>query len=188
MERRSRSALDRGSRLFKLLGDLVDLVGIEPTTSSMPWKRAPSCATGPRWGHYRLSLAEGLKYSRRPSADSQREQIRARRQFSWVLPNACEMIGTGTRRSSAMKYRIAIWAGVGLLVAAGWALYALATKPPALSLSDPLWPLVRLTCPIAILGSSYPISLYSALLANAATYALAGLMVETLRQRLHPAK
>ena len=32
----------------KLLRDLVDLVGIEPTTSSMPWKRAPSCATGPR--------------------------------------------------------------------------------------------------------------------------------------------
>jgi hypothetical protein len=31
----------------KPLRDLVDLVGIEPTTSSMPWKRAPSCATGP---------------------------------------------------------------------------------------------------------------------------------------------
>ena len=30
---------------------LVDLIGIEPMTSSMPWKRAPSCATGP--------LAEG---------------------------------------------------------------------------------------------------------------------------------
>jgi hypothetical protein len=27
---------------------LVDLVGIEPTTSSMPWKRAPNCATGPQ--------------------------------------------------------------------------------------------------------------------------------------------
>jgi hypothetical protein len=26
----------------------VDLIGIEPMTSSMPWKRAPSCATGPR--------------------------------------------------------------------------------------------------------------------------------------------
>jgi hypothetical protein len=26
---------------------LVDLIGIEPMTSSMPWKRAPSCATGP---------------------------------------------------------------------------------------------------------------------------------------------
>jgi hypothetical protein len=28
-------------------GFLVDLIGIEPMTSSMPWKRAPSCATGP---------------------------------------------------------------------------------------------------------------------------------------------
>ena len=28
-------------------GNLVDLAGIEPATSSMPWKRAPSCATGP---------------------------------------------------------------------------------------------------------------------------------------------
>jgi hypothetical protein len=44
---------------------LVDLVGIEPTTSSMPWKRAPSCATGPLFGgHYELSVADGLKYSR----------------------------------------------------------------------------------------------------------------------------
>ena len=29
---------------------LVDLIGIEPMTSSMPWKRAPSCATGPHIG------------------------------------------------------------------------------------------------------------------------------------------
>src|SRR5580700_8249466 len=40
------------SRFFyesaKLLGLLVDLIGIEPMTSSMPWKRAPSCATGPQ--------------------------------------------------------------------------------------------------------------------------------------------
>jgi hypothetical protein len=28
--------------------ELVDLVGFEPTTSSMPWKRAPNCAIGPR--------------------------------------------------------------------------------------------------------------------------------------------
>ena len=26
----------------------MDLIGIEPMTSSMPWKRAPSCATGPQ--------------------------------------------------------------------------------------------------------------------------------------------
>src|ERR1017187_6611545 len=30
-----------------MIEKMVDLVGIEPTTSSMPWKRAPSCATGP---------------------------------------------------------------------------------------------------------------------------------------------
>jgi hypothetical protein len=29
---------------------VVDLIGIEPMTSSMPWKRAPSCATGPLLG------------------------------------------------------------------------------------------------------------------------------------------
>ena len=87
-----------------------------------------------------------------------------------------------------MKHRIAIWAIAGFLVASGWALYALASAPPALGLGDPLLSLVRLSCPIAILGSSYPIGLYSVLLANAATYALAGLIVETFRQRLHPAK
>ena len=33
-----------------MIENMVDLVGIEPTTSSMPWKRAPSCATGPLFG------------------------------------------------------------------------------------------------------------------------------------------
>jgi hypothetical protein len=47
-----------------LLEDLVDLVGIEPTTSSMPWKRAPNCATGPTReslfseGYFLLSFTE----------------------------------------------------------------------------------------------------------------------------------
>jgi hypothetical protein len=86
-----------------------------------------------------------------------------------------------------MKNRIAIWAGVGFLVAGAWAFYALAMKPEAMTFSDPIMPLVRLTCPIALL-SFYPIRLYWALLANAATYALASLVVEALRQRLHPAR
>ena len=34
----------------------MDLVGIEPTTSSMPWKRAPSCATGPHFGRSTTSI------------------------------------------------------------------------------------------------------------------------------------
>ena len=87
-----------------------------------------------------------------------------------------------------MKLRIGMWAFAGFFVAGCWALYALASTPPALASGDPILPLVRVTCPIAILGSAYPISVYSALLANAATYGLAGLLVETLRRRLHPAK
>ena len=86
-----------------------------------------------------------------------------------------------------MKYRIAMWAGAGFLVAGCWALYALASTPPAFTSGDPLLTLVPLTCPIALL-SSYPIRLYWVLLANAAAYALVGLIIETLRQRLNHAR
>src|SRR5579885_1919897 len=34
-------------KICKCLSCLVDLEGFEPSTSSMPWKRAPNCATGP---------------------------------------------------------------------------------------------------------------------------------------------
>jgi hypothetical protein len=83
-----------------------------------------------------------------------------------------------------MKYRIAMWAAAGFVVASGWAVYFLAaskdrpTKPIVSTL-------VGLTCPVAIVGSHYPVSLYSALAANVATYALVGLMVETLRRQLN---
>jgi hypothetical protein len=78
-----------------------------------------------------------------------------------------------------MKYRILMWAGAGFLIAACWALYAF----PTITSSDPLIPLIRLTCPVTLLNS-HPISLLGVLLANAATYALIGLAVEALRQRV----
>jgi hypothetical protein len=89
-----------------------------------------------------------------------------------------------------VKYRIGIWAGAGLLVAGCWALYAFASTPPALTSGDPRLALVELTCPV-VLASFYfhvGVSLYWSLVANAATYGLIGLMVESLRQRLHPAR
>jgi hypothetical protein len=83
-----------------------------------------------------------------------------------------------------MKYRIAIWAAAGFLVASGWAVYFLVA-----SKDHPTEPivstLVRLTCPVAIIGSHYPVSLYLALVANVATYALIGRAVETLRRQLN---
>ena len=48
---------------------MVDLVGIEPTTSSMPWKRAPNCATGPQRGETSLFSLTGQKSSNETGAE-----------------------------------------------------------------------------------------------------------------------
>ncbi len=45
--------------------DLVDLDGFEPSTSSMPWKRAPNCATGPRLQVLRPENSTAKYYSTR---------------------------------------------------------------------------------------------------------------------------
>lgn len=86
-----------------------------------------------------------------------------------------------------MKYRIALWAGVGFLVAAGWAFYAFASAPPAMTSGDPIVSFVEITCPVvfASIHFHFALGLYWSLLANAATYGLIGLIVETLRQQLH---
>jgi ABC-type spermidine/putrescine transport system permease subunit II len=83
-----------------------------------------------------------------------------------------------------MKYRIAIWAIVGFLVAGFWALFAIETSSERMR---EVWTLVCITCPIAIAGMHYAIGLYETLAANVVTYALVGLIVETLRTRLHHA-
>jgi hypothetical protein len=82
-----------------------------------------------------------------------------------------------------MKYRIAMWASAGFLVAGFWAVYAFATMPMTPFTQPEIMILVRLTCPIALI-SSHPLSLYSVLLANAATYGMVGLIVEALRPKL----
>jgi hypothetical protein len=74
-----------------------------------------------------------------------------------------------------MKLRIAMWAGVGALVVVLWNLYL-----PAMS-SAIGWTLLCLTCPIA-LARHYALSFYLVFLMNAATYALVGTVVETMRR------
>jgi hypothetical protein len=83
-----------------------------------------------------------------------------------------------------MKYRIAIWAAVGFLVASGWAVYFLVRNKDLL-IEPIVSTLIRLTCPVAIVGFHYPVSVYATLAANVATYALIGLVVETLRRQLN---
>jgi hypothetical protein len=86
-----------------------------------------------------------------------------------------------------MRYRIAIWAIAGLLVAGFWALFAFATFPSIDSVRD-AWVLITVTCPVALLGMHHAVSLYEVLAANATTYALIGLIVEILRRQLHHAQ
>ena len=87
-----------------------------------------------------------------------------------------------------MKYRIAIWAAVGFLVADSWALFAVATFPSTSGRMRDVWTLISVTCPVAMAGRHYPITLYVALAANAVTYALFGLIAESLRHPVHHAK
>ena len=83
-----------------------------------------------------------------------------------------------------MKYRVAFWAAVGLLVASGWAIYFF-LKAKDLPIEPMVSALLRLTCPIAVVGMHYPLSIYSSLAANVATYTLVGLVVEILRRQLN---
>jgi hypothetical protein len=87
-----------------------------------------------------------------------------------------------------MSYKIGLWAGAGFLVAAGWAVYAFLTQPPALTALDPILPLVQITCPIAYLSLhfNFGVSLYGCLAANAVTYALIGIAFEALRGKYRP--
>jgi hypothetical protein len=86
-----------------------------------------------------------------------------------------------------MKTRIAVWACMGFLAAGLWGLYfANADK------GKPIGPLVdtlaRLTQPVAAVIAScvhLPVGLHTFLWMNAATYALVGLLVETVRRQLN---
>lgn len=89
-----------------------------------------------------------------------------------------------------MKLRIAIWAGVGFLVAVGWALYASSSFPSPITRSEPVvWNLALFTQPIVLAGFRFHfgVGIYWVLLANTVTYGLIGLIIETVRQKLHHA-
>jgi hypothetical protein len=81
-----------------------------------------------------------------------------------------------------MKNRIAGWAAAGFVVADGWAVYFLMRSKDN-AIEPIVSALIRITCPIAIVGAHHPISLYWALVANISTYALVGLVVETLQRQ-----
>lgn len=93
----------------------------------------------------------------------------------------CLLAGPG------MKQRIAMWAGGGVVVMSFWAIYFLVTtRIPMAPRESIAWALARLTCPV-MLASFYfhfPVGIFWAFLANALSYAVVGLIVESLRRKL----
>jgi hypothetical protein len=88
-------------------------------------------------------------------------------------------------KGSGMKSRTAIWAAVGALVVVAWRVYISATLSNPLDTGGVGRALVFLTCPIALASQHHPQGFYFVLIANAATYALAAVVVETTRRCNH---
>ena len=82
-----------------------------------------------------------------------------------------------------MKNRVALWGSAGFAVSLSWFIYAV-TRPVPLTLGNHfLWTLVKVTQPVIATG--LPMKFYWVFLCNALTYALIGLMFESVRLRLH---
>jgi hypothetical protein len=88
-----------------------------------------------------------------------------------------------------MKFRIAVWASAGFLVAVFWAIYfAMVSKD--VPIQPIVYTLASFSCPLALVGNHFHfgVKLSSVLVTNTAFYALFGLIVETLRRQLNRAK
>lgn len=103
----------------------------------------------------------------------------------------------GTAKTEAfMVQRIGLWGLAGLTVALIWAaVFYLAgpsngTYPSQDAVSHYLGhgALVPLTAPVALLGRHYAITWYSSAVINGGMYALAGLVVETIRRAVHSSR
>jgi hypothetical protein len=86
-----------------------------------------------------------------------------------------------------MKTRIAIWAITGLVVVIFWTIYIMATRQHPMDPGSMGRAFICLTCPIALFGHQ-ALSIYLVLIVNAATYALVGAIVETVRQHYKSAR
>ena len=87
---------------------------------------------------------------------------------------------------NGVKFRVAMWAAGGLLIALGWGLY-FATADKATPVEPLVYALAGRTQPFVAVIVSYftpHVGVRMAAVANAATYAMVGLIVETVRTQL----
>jgi hypothetical protein len=89
------------------------------------------------------------------------------------------------KETTLMRFRIAIWAALGLVIAECWGAY-FANADKTVPIAPLVFLLARLSQPpvwIAISFIRFPVALHWAALANAATYAMVGSLVEVIRKR-----
>jgi hypothetical protein len=111
------------------------------------------------------------------------------RQLYDVLKGAIAM-RVRNEQSNIMRisFRIVMWSIAGFLVSAAWGFY-FATADKSIPIGQIVYALARLTEPAAAIvisfNSHYPLGLRAVEFMNAVTYALLGLIVETIRRRSH---
>jgi len=82
-----------------------------------------------------------------------------------------------------MKRRIAIWAGVGFMVASGWVIYTFLASPEQVltSMREPIvQALAYGSCPLIFAARNFPLHFWWVPPINSATYAVIGLTAELL--------
>jgi hypothetical protein len=85
-----------------------------------------------------------------------------------------------------MKFRIAMWASAGFLVAVFWAIYfAMVSKD--IPVEPVVYALASFSCPLVLVGNHFHfgVKLWWVLVTNAAFFGLFGLVVEGLRRQLN---
>ena len=96
-----------------------------------------------------------------------------------------------SRGRTPMRKRVLTWVSVGFLVASAWIFYTFVVPPDFLgaSMRNPFVEALAFTsCPITIAGRYFPLQFWWIPPANAASYGVVGLTIETLRWKLnqHP--
>ena len=81
--------------------------------------------------------------------------------------------------------RIAVWASAGFLISLGWGFYFANTNKD-IPIEPTVHTLAGLMQPIVVVASHRSTALGLVVVANAATYALVGLIVETVRKHRGP--
>jgi hypothetical protein len=130
-------------------------------------------------------------FSRHPDNEAilgdlcERYQVRPSSIWYW-RQTFIEIVSTLMRKDAI--FRIAMWATAGFMVSAGTGLY-FASADKAKPIEPIVYAFFRLTQPVAAITVSYfdfPRGLTWIVVENAATYALLGLIVETIRRHYRP--